>query len=128
MEDRITLAKLALLGAYFGGPVILASAVCQAGFLASRGLARAGNRARLLGWLLLTVSSVYVLTYVVWIGVPPKYLSWPGTPLHGFGFGPFMWLGIAFVPSLLELELLRDRVVVRGSREAAGAGERFGRI
>jgi hypothetical protein len=99
LNDRILPGELILLGAYLGGPIILLAAVCQFVFMATHGLAQRGNRVRLVVWIVATGLITYVLTYVVWIGVPQRYLWWPGT--KGYGFWPFMILGVAFVPSII---------------------------
>lgn len=98
MDDRITLPELMILGVYLGGPVIAVGLACQVAFLARMGLVGRGLRLKLGGWVITTALLIYALTYVVWIGVPQRYLWWPGTRP---GFWPFMWLGIAFTPAVV---------------------------
>jgi hypothetical protein len=81
----------------------LFAAACQFVFLARLGLTQRGHRVQLANWILASAFIVYVLTYVVWIGVPQRYLWWPGT--KGHGIWPFMVLGVAFVPSVIAAVL-----------------------
>jgi hypothetical protein len=67
--------------------------------MAMHGLAARGRRVQLLVWIVASAFVTYVLTYAIWIGVPQRYLWWPGT--RGYGFWPFMILGVAFVPSII---------------------------
>ena len=95
LEERIYPAELLLLGAFLAGPVLALAAASQAAFLSRHIFA--GQKVRLIAWVSATLLLVYLLTFVVWIGVPQKYLWWWGTK----GPWPFMVFGVAFVPAVV---------------------------
>lgn len=94
---RIYLSELALMGAVLGAPAYAAALGAQAVVLWRRGLGQAGCRRRLFGILVASAVCSYLLTFLVWIAVPPVLMDWPGS----MGDSPFMFLGVFFVPALL---------------------------
>ena len=99
MEDRIFLSELALLGLWLASPALIVGLAMQGVILWHRGLGRPGLRLRLALVVFLSGLLSYVLTFVIWTGVPQRLMTWPGES----GDWPFMFLGVFFVPAVLAV-------------------------
>jgi len=94
---RIYLSELALMGAVLGAPAYTVALGAQTIVLWRRGFGQAGRRRRLFAILVASAVCSYLLTFLVWIAVPPVLMDWPGS----MGHSPFMFLGVFFIPALL---------------------------
>ena len=101
-EQYIYPSELLLLGLWVSAPALLVGLGIMAVLMWRRGLSRGGGRRKLVGAVFFSGVLAYVLTFVVWIAVPPRFLDWPGT----FGTMPFMFLGVFFVPTVLSLAVV----------------------
>jgi len=98
-QDRIFLSELAVLGLWLATPAFIVGLGLQGVFLWRRGLGRPGRRGRLRLALVMSAALSYVLMFAIWIGIPERFMMWPGS----YGDGPFMFLGIFLVPAVLAL-------------------------
>jgi len=119
-ENHIYLSELLLLGLWLGGPALVVGLVAQGLVLWRKGLGRQGRRSEIVAPVLSSGVLAYVLTFPLWIVIPPRLMAWPGSS----GNWPFMFLGMLFVPTVLALIIVwpcTTLLALRYRRRAATA-------
>jgi len=74
-QERIYPLELLLLGLWLSGPALLLGLGAEAALLWRAGLRGSGERRRLGMAVLLSGVFAYILTFALWILVPPQFMA-----------------------------------------------------